>query len=225
MRVERLIIVMVLGMASLLADTKAGALEVPRVTAVPTGQVALTFDDGPGPATSKVLDVLRDMGVPATFFVVGTQVRQRPAEVARMAAEGHSVQNHTWSHPDLRRRADGVIAGELQRTSDAVEAITGVRPTCVRPPYGARNMRTDAAAAAQGLRTVIWNVDSGDSRRRRPTAEQIVRNVLRQANGGGLMVLFHDGGARHDATSAALPAVIAGLRERGYSFVTVCAPG
>ena len=101
------------------------------------GQVALTFDDGPSAYTQAVLDVLADKGVHATFFVIGDYVNASTAPLLEaMSAAGHSVQNHTRSHPHLAPLSDVQIVEQLATTSDRVEQATGVRPSCFRPPYG-----------------------------------------------------------------------------------------
>ena len=183
--------------------------------------VALTFDDGPSVWTGAVLDVLDRKGVPGTFFVVGRYVTGSAADaVARAAAGGHSVQNHSWSHPVLTALSSSAVAGELDRTSDVVEAVTGIRPRCLRPPYGATSDRVRSAAASVGLREVLWNVDPSDYLN--PSPATIATRVLASADGRPLVVGLHDGGGTRANTVAALPAIIDGLRARGYEFVTAC---
>jgi peptidoglycan/xylan/chitin deacetylase (PgdA/CDA1 family) len=190
--------------------------------------VALTFDDGPGPATGPVLDVLRRFGVRATFFPVGGQVQRRPELVAREAAEGHLVGNHTWSHhPPARGQAWAApqLATELTRTQDAVRAITGA-PTCwFRPPEGVLD-GAPGVAAAQRMRLALWSVDSLDwqvqSAARRGQPLSMAQDVYRNATGTDQehpVVLLHDGGGDRSATVAALPNVILWYQVRGYTFV------
>lgn len=182
--------------------------------------VALTFDDGPSGYTPQVLDVLGRYGVSATFFPVGYLVPGRADVVARAAREGHSVQNHTWSHAWLTRLSSSGVAAQLNRASDAIQSATGVRPTCYRPPYGASSARVRSVAASAGLREVRWTVETNDYLR--PSPWTIARRVLSRADGRGLVVLLHDGGGNRANTVAALPAIIEGLQARGYTFVTLC---
>jgi len=185
------------------------------------GQVALTFDDGPSAYTQAVLDVLADKGVHATFFVIGDYVNASTAPLLEaMSAAGHSVQNHTRSHPHLAPLSDVQIVEQLATTSDRVEQATGVRPSCFRPPYGSTGPRVRSVAASRGLSEVLWSTDTSDFER--PGAEVIVARALADADGRPLTILMHDGGGTRNQTIAALGPVIDGLRARGYEFVTLC---
>jgi peptidoglycan/xylan/chitin deacetylase (PgdA/CDA1 family) len=183
-------------------------------------QVALTFDDGPSPYTSGILAALTQRGVPATFFVVGYEAAASPDLVRAEVNAGMSVEDHTWDHADLTRLNPAGIDSELQSTADAIQAASGRRPTCFRPPYGATNNTVIGAAARLGLTQVLWNVDPSDYTR--PGAATIAARVLAAANGSGLVVGMHDGGGDRSQTIAALPAIIDGLAARGYSFVRLC---
>ena len=183
--------------------------------------VALTFDDGPHPPyTGRMLDVLERYGVPATFFCVGLHAGAHTEELARMVEGGHGVGNHTWSHPFLPDLSVPEFREQLERTDEAVEAVTGPRRVRLfRPPYGSRSTEivhwlddTDRPAVA------LWDVDTGDWAM--PGAPAIARAVLDQARPGSI-VLMHDGGGDRSQTAEALPAVIEGLLERGYRFGTV----
>ncbi len=185
------------------------------------GQVALTFDDGPGAYTSQVLAVLTRYGVGATFFDVGYQVAARPDLVRAEVAAGESAEVHTWDHADLTRLDPAGIAAELASTANAIRAASGEQPTCFRPPYGNTNATVVATAAGLGLAQVLWNVDPSDYRR--PGASVIASRVLAAADGRGLVVGIHDGGGDRSQTVAALPSIIDGLRARGYRFVRPCA--
>jgi peptidoglycan/xylan/chitin deacetylase (PgdA/CDA1 family) len=184
--------------------------------------VALTFDDGPNPPhTNRVLDVLQRYGVPATFFCVGLHASAHREELARMAAAGHRVANHTWSHPFLPDLSPRELAVQLERTDEAVAAGAGEQGRRLfRPPYGSRTPEIltwigqhDAAGDV-----VLWDVDAGDWAL--PGADAISRAVLEQARGGSI-VLLHDGGGDRSQTVEALPAIIEGLLERGLRLTTV----
>ncbi len=172
--------------------------------------VALTFDDGPGPSTATLLDTLAAAHVHATFFVIGRNVQALPALVTREAAEGHVVGNHTWSHRDLSRLGASDQRSEVSRTAEAL-AAHGVSATLLRPPYGAYNSTTRTL----GVPLVLWDVDPADWRDR--DAAIVAARVLANTRPGSI-VLLHD---VHPSTVAAVPAIVAGLKAKGYTFVTV----
>jgi peptidoglycan/xylan/chitin deacetylase (PgdA/CDA1 family) len=199
------------------AATEVGQLPRPLFRPGPT-QVALTFDDGPSPAyTAQILSVLERYGVPATFFVIGRAASENPAMLQRMAAEGHSVQNHTYDHYWLTRYSDGAVADQLARASRVVEGSTGEAPHCFRPPFGAVNYRVRSVAAGLGLTSIMWDVDPWDWKH--PGSAAVASHVLSRT-GGGDIVLFHDTAGW--STIGALPAIIEGLRSRGLEFVPLC---
>ncbi|MEX1207132.1 MAG: polysaccharide deacetylase family protein [Acidimicrobiia bacterium] len=191
----------------------------PPVRSQPGPQsVALTFDDGPHPYyTPAVLDVLARYGVKATFFVVGAKAAAYPGLIQRMIAEGHSVQNHCYSHAWLTRCSDAVASHEIGRGRDAIESATGIESRCLRPPFGATNSRIVSLAAAEGHTIVMWSVDPQDWRNHdsRWVADQVLRTT-----GGGDIVLLHDGAGY--TAARALPSIIEVLKTRGLSFVSIC---
>ncbi len=180
--------------------------------------VALTFDDGPWPSTPAILRILRREHVHATFFVIGRQVRDRPATMARLRREGHAVGDHTWSHADMAAASARDAANELDWTRNAIARRAGTRPCLFRAPYGSTNGRVVGAARRRGMITVGWDVDSRDYTR--PGTKQIVRTVLGSVRPGSI-VLLHDGGGDRGETIAALPKIIHTLKRRNYRLVTV----
>lgn len=174
--------------------------------------VALTFDDGPVPATADLLDVLDERGARATFFVIGGQVAKNPEVITRMVEGGHEIGNHTWSHADLTLLDPAGIADEIGRAADAVVAAGGPRPTLVRPPYGATN---EVLAAVIGLPQVLWSLDTRDWAVR--DTDAVVARVLERV-GPGAIVLLHD---IRPTTRAAVPVIVDALQARGYALVTV----
>jgi peptidoglycan/xylan/chitin deacetylase (PgdA/CDA1 family) len=191
------------------------------VVAVGRRQVALTFDDGPSAYTVGVLDALARYGVQATFFPVGYAVAPRVPLLRRAVREGHSVQNHSWDHPSLPTLDSGSLYRQFDRTSDVVEAATGIRPTCYRPPYGSTSSRVRSVARSAGLYPeILWNVNPSDYLR--PSPSTLVARSLASADGRGLIIGLHDGGGIRSSTVAALPGIISGLLARGYRFVTLC---
>jgi len=183
--------------------------------------VALTFDDGPdGIYTPRVLDVLREYGVPATFFLIGQNARQYPEVVRRIAEEGHIIGNHTWSHPDLRRTAPISLAGEMKWTEFILEATTGLRTTLMRPPYGAVNEETLKRLMELDYYILYWSVDSRDWEQQ--CVDSILINTLLDTREGAVILLHSAGGGQsRAATVEALPELIETLRMQGYRFVTV----
>ena len=187
------------------------------------GEAALTFDDGPGDATSAILDILEQVDVAATFFVVGRAVAGHTTLLVRMVADGDEVENHSWDHPYLTRLSPGAVARQLERTNSAVSNATGRTPTCFRPPYFATDDVVVAVAASVGLEQILANVDPHDYSRPEPPV--ITARVLGAAHGQGLVVVLHDGGIDRSRTVAALPGIIEGLRQNGYRFVALCQAG
>jgi peptidoglycan-N-acetylglucosamine deacetylase len=178
-------------------------------------EVALTFDDGPNPPyTGQILDILARYQVPATFFCVGLQASAHPADVARMAAAGHGLGNHTWSHPFLPDLSRAQLAEQLDRTDEAI-AAAGAGPGLFRPPYGSRSPDVLRWLGERGTPIVLWDVDPSDWAR--PGAALIAGRVLLQTR-PGTIILMHDGGGDRAQTVAALPLVIEGLLDRGFRF-------
>jgi peptidoglycan-N-acetylglucosamine deacetylase len=150
--------------------------------------IALTFDDGPGAVTGALLDVLGRHGSHATFFCVGELIAGREAELARAAREGHEIAVHGWVHEDHRDDPDR-RAGEAVRTADALAAATGTRPRLFRPPYGSTSPELEAAMAARGLRTVLWDVDPRDWE---DPGVDAIRSRTLAAITPGAVVLLHE---------------------------------
>ncbi|MFE2110574.1 polysaccharide deacetylase family protein [Kitasatospora sp. NPDC059463] len=183
--------------------------------------VALTFDDGPHPEfTPQVLDVLRRHDAPAAFFCIGLNVLAHPEVVRRIADAGQTLGNHTWSHAYLPDLGPVGLARQLGHTREAIaEACGDDRPVrWLRPPYGGRSPELLRAVDASGLITVLWDVDAKDWSR--PGPDVIAERVLSQVRPGSV-ILMHDAGDDRSQTVAALPAVITGLRDRGYRLVSL----
>jgi len=180
--------------------------------------VALTFDDGPGPATPDFLRVLREKNAKATFCVVTRLLKGKGLEHAKATlAEGHQLCNHTVDHdqglPKKSQKAiDEAIIGANRHLSERL----GNKPAHYRPPGGNLGPNVVATAKAQGQQVLLWTVDTKDFTK--PPPEAIVDSVMSQVRPGGV-VLMHDAGGDRGATLAALPAVIDRLREAGYELV------
>ena len=179
--------------------------------------VALTFDDGPHPElTPKLLDLLKKRGIVATFYVIGKNAAAYPEIIQRMAAEGHEIANHSWSHPPLNRVSSARLTAELEKTSRLIEQLTGKPPATIRPPYGATNARLNRLFREQfQMTSVLWDVDPQDWKYRNST--RVARQILENTKPGSI-ILAHD---IHATTIAAIPAVLDGLLQKGFRFVTV----
>jgi peptidoglycan/xylan/chitin deacetylase (PgdA/CDA1 family) len=182
-------------------------------------RVALTFDDGPDPArTPALLDALAELGVKATFFVIGAEVDAHPALCARIAAEGHEIGNHTYTHRYLPIARTRRVARELAATDRAITAATGVTTTLARPPWGGRAPWTVRAFGNAAKRVVLWDVNSFDWKGA-PAAE-VTQRVLDRARPGSI-ILMHDARDGGEVTIEAVRLLVPQLRARGYELVTV----
>jgi peptidoglycan-N-acetylglucosamine deacetylase len=184
-------------------------------------QIALTFDDGPGDATTPILDSLERHGAAATFFVLGRHVAGREAVLERMAGLGCEIGNHTFDHPRLSTVPAARVEEELTRASGAIASATGVAPPLMRPPYGDWSPETLEVATRLGLTIVLWSVHTRDWDAR-PAAE-IVDAILAEARPGAVVVLHDASEADVDRmeTARAVELVVPQLQEQGYSLVTV----
>lgn len=189
------------------------------ITAVRTSSpvVALTFDDGPHPRnTPRLLDMLRERRLKATFYVIGNRVKTWPRIARRIAEEGHEIGNHSWSHPDLSRFSGAAVLKEIDATTMAIWNATGRPPVTFRPPYGSFTRRQRGWLNAQrNLPTVLWSVDPADWRR--PGSSVVAQRILSRSHKGAI-ILSHD---IHRGTIDAMPSVLDGLTRRGLRFVTV----
>jgi peptidoglycan-N-acetylglucosamine deacetylase len=188
-------------------------------------RVVLTFDDGPSESsTEKILDILRDNKVPATFFVCGKNVERLPDIVRRALAEGHTIGNHTYSHLFLYFRRRATIAAEIDRTQEVLERVTGQRSKLFRPPYGGRWFGLYPVLREREMTLVLWS-DAGYDWKN--DTDGIVRNTLAGLKPGSV-ILLHDGLEKNppdkinqSRTVRALPQIIDGVREAGFTFVPI----
>lgn len=177
--------------------------------------VALTFDDGPGPYTDQLLDHLETAKVPATFFVLGQNANARPDVLRRMRRAGHEIGDHTWDHRSMPQLSPGQQGSEVSRTRDEITRIAGGSVRLLRPPYGAMNDTTRSVARQQGMALVLWDVDTLDWKNR--DVGQTTARAMAGARRGSI-VLMHD---IHPSTVRAVPGIIARLRAKGFTLVTV----
>lgn len=212
-------------------------------------QIALTFDDGPMPPyTEQVLDILRERGVRATFFVCGRNVERHPKVVHRIHSDGHTIGNHTWSHPYLYFLSRNKIAEEIDRTQTTVQLAAGCTPRLFRPPYGGRWFGLYALLRERGMQLVQWSLSGDDWKLGANAITDTVRRGLRP----GAVILLHDGrqkaggylqtlwrkatrspqtkeeqaplpetGLEAFETVKALPGIIDAAKAKGYVFVSL----
>lgn len=178
---------------------------------------ALTFDDGPDPLfTSAVLEILQRYHIKATFFIVGQSAEIHPWLVQREIAEGHEIANHTWSHPDLRSQTEVRTQAEIEKTGLLIEKYQGQKGGYFRPPRRLYRKETLAIAERNGYKTVLWTVCAENSKSKTP--EEMAKRVINAAR-PGMIILAHDGRLDRRPTLDALPLIIEGLQEQGYTFV------
>jgi len=180
--------------------------------------VALTFDDGPGPYTSAIIRILRRTHAPATFFAIGREVRLYPRVVAAEARDGFEIGDHTETHPFLAALPESLQQAQIGEAALAIRAAGGPYPHLFRAPYGSFDPATLALLRAEQMLMVFWTVDTGDYSR--PGVARIVYVALSGARPGAI-ILMHDGGGDRIQTVDALARIIRGLRRRGYRLVTV----
>ncbi len=181
-------------------------------------ELALTFDDGPGPYTPRVLAVLKRFHVKATFFEIGRNVAAYPAFTARLAKAGMAIGDHTETHPPMAQLGAGAQASELDQAARAIQAAGAPRPLLFRPPYGSFDASTLQLLRDRSMMMVLWTVDTSDYAL--PGVSRIIYTALSGARPGAV-ILMHDGGGDRSETVAALPRIIERLRQRGYKLVTV----
>ncbi|WP_083300988.1 polysaccharide deacetylase family protein [Jeongeupia sp. USM3] len=186
-------------------------------------EIALTFDDGPSPWTPDVLDVLKKHQVRATFFWQGSQMAGREDVVRRALAEGHTLANHSWSHPNLSGTDESYFWDEeIGRTQAEFRRILGKAPTLMRPPYGSIDDAQIGIVAKHGMKVALWSIDAIDWYRNRMLfgAHEIERGVQPYVHEEAI-VLMHDGGGKRGDTVSAVDALIPWLKAGGYGFTTV----
>ncbi|WP_067963165.1 polysaccharide deacetylase family protein [Nocardiopsis trehalosi] len=189
------------------AGAPARTLDCDRVPCV-----ALTFDDGPGEHTERLLDELDAYSAKATFYVLGTMVEAMPDVVARAAEEGHEIGGHSWDHDDLATKTGPEVAEDNKRTAAAIEEAAGAPPRTMRPPYGTYS---DASLENTDLPVILWDVDTQDWRTEKP--EKIVETTVKGTTPGSIVAL-HD---IHPQSVDAVPGILRELHAKGYHFVTV----
>lgn len=184
--------------------------------------IALTFDDGPGPATPRFLEALAEFRIPATFFQVGASVLRHPDIAREVLGAGHEIGNHSHSHLNFALKPAALIEDDFARAQRSIADVTGVAPVLMRAPYGVRWFGFRRMQATLGLRGVMWSVIGLDWKLPAPA---IAHRVLSRIADGGIICL-HDGRARSETadvsgTLEAVRRIVPALLEAGYHFETV----
>ncbi|WP_328874654.1 polysaccharide deacetylase family protein [Streptomyces sp. NBC_00287] len=199
-------------------QARAGTVDCEKVKCI-----ALTFDAGPSENSPRLLDILKEEQVPATFFLLGKRhIEKYPELVRQMADEGHEVASHTWDHKILTELEPEEIREELERPNEEIERLIGRRPTLMRPPQGRTDDTVHKICRELGLAEVLWSVTAKDYKTN--DSALIKKRVLEQSSRDGI-ILLHD---IYRGTVPAVPGIIKALKKQGYVFVTVpqlLAPG
>lgn len=177
--------------------------------------VALTFDDGPGPYTSKLLDILRGYGVKSTFYLLGSSIPGDERVIRRMVLEGHEVGNHSMHHYEMTKLSPADVYAEWYNTSELIYGVTGSRPKTARPPYGAADEVTYEQMARLGMVGVLWSIDPRDWADR--NSALVCQRIVSEVHPGAI-ILLHD---VHSTSVDAVPCIIEHLTAQGYKFTTV----
>jgi peptidoglycan/xylan/chitin deacetylase (PgdA/CDA1 family) len=184
------------------------------------GTVALTFDDGPTEKyTPQILAILKKYNVKATFFMVGMNAEHHPDMVKAVLANGHSINEHSQTHPMLTKLNDQQLQWEVATPKAVINKIIGKNTACLRYPFGASNQHVRDVIRANGMVPLPMGFNSFDYNR--PGKDKIVSWVLANAHSGQVF-LFHDGFDKREQTVAALPLIIEGLKKKGYTFSQIC---
>ena len=182
-------------------------------------KIALTFDDGPHPYyTARILEILNEYDIKATFFFVGQNIENYPEAAEKVYAEGHEIGNHTYTHHRVRSMEHGELLREMNRCDDAIYEIDEYRTRLFRAPEGAFDGEVETIAKNMDYSIILWSIDTRDWEHLSP--DRILENVMKNIKSGDI-ILMHDYIGRNSPTPEALEMMIPALLERGYKFVTV----
>lgn len=177
--------------------------------------VAITYDDGPGAETNRLLDKLKAKNAHASFMVLAPSAEQHPELLKRMKAEGHTIGNHTKSHRQLNTLSYEQVSQEIDAGNAAIKKATGQGTRWVRPPYGATNATVDQVTRDKGVSQALWDVDTVDWKDR--NSDHVCSSAVQGARAGSI-ILMHD---IHPTTVDAADCVIDGLRAKGLEPVSL----
>jgi len=189
--------------------------------------VVLTFDDGPAPvsALESILQTLEEKRIIAEFYVLGGEVKQYPEAARTIVRQGHQIQNHSWSHPDLAKESEQDVRRELEQTQNIIKTVTGVTPSKIRPPYGAGGFRGHLdpelvkVAGELSLTIVTWDIDTEDWKAPKGLGPEKVRNIEDQFTQQHRKTLFNVLMHVQPATARDLPSFISKLEDWGFDIM------
>ena len=188
--------------------------------------VILSFDDGPAPvsALESILQTLQENESKAEFYVLGSEVEQYPEAARMIVRQGHDIQNHSWSHPDLARAPEQDVRSELEQTQKIIEDATGITPTKIRPPYGAGGFRGHLdpelveVASDLSLTIITWDIDTEDWKAPKGLGPEKIRNIESQFTQQPRKVVFNILMHVQPATARDLPSFVSQLEEWGFTI-------
>lgn len=199
--------------------TIAYSAEVKRADAAVSRKIALTFDDGPHPRyTDRILEILDEYGVTATFFIIGVNAENYPSSLKKIVKSGCEIANHSYSHIDMDKLSATEAENEIKRCEDAIVSLVGVKPTLFRPPRGKVSKSLPDVASRLGYNVVLWSIDTLDWSLL--PSDKICSTVINNVHGGDI-ILMHDYVSGGNTTCDALRQFIPLLLSEGYEFVTV----
>lgn len=180
-------------------------------------KIALTFDDGPNDTSlPKILNLLKDENVKASFFFIGKNIKARREEVKRTYDEGHLVLNHSYTHSNFEKVSSEIIVHEMEKTNSEIKNIIGVVPSLYRPPYGIKTPNGKLAAKKIGMDIIFWNVD-GEDWSSKKNVNEIIGTQKKQTKNGSI-ILMHTQPDKYTSYEA-LTVLIPYYREQNYEFV------
>jgi peptidoglycan-N-acetylglucosamine deacetylase len=192
---------------------------VNRIT-TPQKAVALTFDDGPSGKTDTVLGILKDADIKATFFLVGSSIEQYPAETLRIAQAGHEIGNHTYTHTRMVFRTLSTIADEIEKTDALIRAAGYTDAIQFRPPNGKKLLLLPYYLKQHGRKTILWDLEPNSYPDVDSNSDNIVKYVVDNAKPGSI-ILLHVMYDTKGHSIGAIKGIAKGLKEKGYTFVTI----
>ncbi len=179
-------------------------------------KIALTFDDGPSEYTDEILAMLDELNVKCTFFLTGEAIESNMEAAKKIAAAGHQIGNHSYSHKRMVFRSEQWIANEIDRTNALIREAGYEGTICFRPPYGKKLLLLPLALAQRDMTTVTWNIEITDC----DTADEVTHEVTQKAQPGGI-ILLHIMYSSRELEREAVPGIVRSLREQGYELVTI----
>ncbi len=206
-------------MFSAFAKNVNGADSVYRKNSQNIKRIALTFDDGPHPRyTEKILDILEEYGITATFFIIGINAENYPESFERIVESGCEIGNHTYSHARIDKLSEEEILSELKKCEEVIYEKSGQKPKLFRPPGGKMSSNLLSISNGLGYNVVLWSIDTLDWSHN--PSDNISATVTEQLQGGDI-ILMHDYISGINTTCDALRIFIPKLLSEGYEFVTV----